>query len=374
MKRILWSIMGRVPDEYRPELLRAYRFARTGLTAAMHGRTFLKAERVVWLRPEVASMESVYLVRPGPTEILVRMEATLLSPGTERAFLLGLPNTSQTFPAGAGYSAAGRVEAVGRSVRGWTPGDRFAGVAPHASHAVVRPDCIVPIPDAVTSEAASFAQLGTIALQGIRRARILPGERLVVVGLGLVGQLTIQLARWAGAVPIIGLARSKTFEDFAKQSGCDDMVELDSDPDAPDRLEADVVIEATGNPEAIPTVLRAARQGGRVVLVGSPRGLTQSVDFEGWIRRRELSVIGAHISSVATLESSPGRWTRQDESSLFLELVASGQVKPHHLIEEVADPAEANKVYEGLVTSRKPIMGLVFDWRKSGHSVGTNSR
>ena len=360
--RALAPMVDRIPDEYRPRLKQAYSVLRDSYSSVRHLRGMVKAERVVWLRPEVADIESFRLLKPGSGELLVRNQATVISPGTERAFLLGLPNTTRQFPTGAGYSGAGVVEYIGSGVTGWAIGDQFAGVTPHASRALTTPDRIVHIPTGVAVEQACFVHLGAIALQAIRQADIAPGQKVVVIGLGLIGQLLIQLGRWVGAAPIIGVARTRAKESQALASGCDEVVELESDPLIAEGMTADVVIEATGSPSGIMTAIEAARRGGRVVLAGSPRGTTGGIDFGRMVQERGITIVGAHVSGVASAESAPGRWTRQDESVLFLELMERGSVNVAHLIDYVVEPFEANQVYEQLVSGVSPVMGIVFDW------------
>ena len=371
LRRFIWTILDRVPDEYRPGLRRVVGSSRTVVRSALRGQPAYRASRVVWLRPEVADLEPMLTSAPSANEILVEVDASLVSPGTERAFLLGLPNTSQSFPSGAGYAAAGKVLRVGRSVPDWGPGDRFAGVAPHASHAIVRPDQIARVPDEVPERDAAFAQLGAIAMHGVRRAGIRPGEKVAVIGLGLIGQLSIQIARWAGGAPIVGMARSQAFFAQAMASGCDHVVSLDDDPDAPDATSADVVIEATGSPAAIPTAITAARDGGRVIIVGSPRGVTHGVDLGATVAGRGITVVGAHVSGASRREPSAGVWSRREESELFLDLVAAGRIELEHLISETESPAEANRVYERLVSSSDTPMGIVFDWTRVRQHEGT---
>jgi 2-desacetyl-2-hydroxyethyl bacteriochlorophyllide A dehydrogenase len=360
--RFVKPVIDRVPDEFRPELRRAYRLVRDSWSAARSGRRLIGADRVVWLRPEVADLESFHLMAPGRGQILMRTESSLISPGTERAYLLGLPNTSSSFPSGAGYSAAGVVEDVGRGVSGWKVGDRVAGIAPHASRAVVGTDRVVAIPSRVSADQAAFVYMGVIALQAVRRAGIRAGDEVVVLGLGLVGQLIAGLARWAGGSSVVGVARTNTHAEKALVSGCDEALDLGSRGDEIDHLAADVVFEATGSPAALDTALRATRDGGTVVLAGSSRGVNAGVDLGEMVGRRGIRVIGAHVSSAAVSESAPGRWTRTDEASLFLDLVANGVVRVDHLIDRRVLPIDANRVYEELVSERSPMMALIFDW------------
>ena len=367
-------ILQQLPEPARPLLRKGYRLTRD-LTAALRTRRgLLSARRVVWVREEVADVESYRLLKPGPGEVLVETRASLISPGTERAFLLGLPNTKASFPTIPGYSAAGVVRQVGSGVTGFQIGNRVAGVWNHSSHSNVTPALLVPLPDSVSFDAASFIELGVIALQGVRRARICPGDRVVVLGQGLVGQLCIQLARWAGAAEIIAVARSNQFAKISQASGADRVIALANDPAAASRLQADVVLEVTGSAAAIVPSLQCARDGGRVSIIGSSRGMTTGIDLSTMLRNRHLEVIGAHITSVAPQASGQGRWTRRDESVLFLDLLETRQLDMKPLITQRENPGDANAVYDELINNSSAAMGIVFDWQNpEGRSKTTMS-
>jgi predicted dehydrogenase/threonine dehydrogenase-like Zn-dependent dehydrogenase len=361
-------ILSQLPEPWRPPLRRSYRFTRDVGQALGARRRLVGVERVLWLRAEVADLDRFRLLGPGPGQVLLRTHATLVSPGTERAFLQGLPNTGAAFPTVPGYSAAGVVERTGRGVRGLAPGTRVAGIAPHASHAVADAALLVPIPDGVGDHEACFVELGVITLQGVRRARILPGERVVVLGLGLIGQLALQLGRWVGAAPLVAVARSNAWFEAARASGADACLALAGQPDAHRSLAADVVLEATGSPQAVRTACECARPGGRVVLLGSSRGVTSGFDFERLVAARGVELLGAHVSSVAAQESAPGRWTRRDEARLFLDLAARRTLRLEPLVGRIVRPADANAVYDELLASEHGAIGIVFDWKQHGRS------
>ena len=107
-----------------------------------------------------------------------------------------------------GYSAAGEVVAVGEGVETFAPGDRVAcagaGQANHADFVSVPRNLVCRVPEGCRLEWAASTTVGTIALQGVRRAAPALGERVAVLGLGLIGQLTVQLLRAAGCT-VIGL-------------------------------------------------------------------------------------------------------------------------------------------------------------------------
>ncbi len=176
----------------------------------------------------------VEIPRPTPsaTEVLVAASCSLLSPGTERA-VRELASSSLVGKARArpdlvrqvlkraradgvmstmravksrldedmplGYSAAGTVVEVGEAVAGLRVGQRVAtGGAGHAEFQIVAGNLAVAVPDAVPDGDAAFATVASIALHGLRLADLGPGSRVCVIGLGLLGQLTVRLALAAG--------------------------------------------------------------------------------------------------------------------------------------------------------------------------------
>ena len=118
-----------------------------------------------------------------------------------------------------GYSSSGIVVQIGSSVSDIKVGDRVACAgSPHAELIKVTRNLCVPIPEEVDFDSASTVTLGAIALQGIRRAQPTLGETFVVIGLGVLGQLTIQMLK-ANGCKTIGLDLDKTRIDLAKELG-----------------------------------------------------------------------------------------------------------------------------------------------------------
>lgn len=178
-----------------------------------------------------------------------------------------------------GYSAAGVVEEVGAGVQRFGVGDRVAcagaGLANHAEQVVVPENLVVPMPDAVSFRDASTVALGAIAMQGVRRAEPTLGETFVVIGLGLLGQLTVQLLRAAGC-RVLGVEPDAGRRELAGAAGAAAVFP----PDAPG-LEKSVqrhtgghgadgaIITAAGSSDEIVSMaFTVCRPKGRVVLVG----------------------------------------------------------------------------------------------------------
>ena len=150
----------------------------------------MKAQRVVWPSRAKVDVETFTLPPIGDDEVLVATDCTLISPGTERAFLLGLPNAQGRYPSRPGYSNIGTVIAVGKSVTDCKVGERVASTQGHTSHFITTSNRLLKVASTdVPSEEAVFFNLGAIALQGVRKAHIELGEATLVLGQGLIGLL-----------------------------------------------------------------------------------------------------------------------------------------------------------------------------------------
>src|ERR1700687_319184 len=162
-----------------------------------------------------------------------------------------------------GYSCAGVVIAVGQGVPEFQPGDRVAcagaGYASHCEVNFIPKNLAVRVPDDVSLEAASLCAIGAIALQGFRQSQAVLGEVVAVVGAGLVGVLTIQLAKAAGC-RVIAIDRDHQRVERARQFGAD-LALGSGERDTPSRVQdfarygADVVIITAASPSADPLEL-----------------------------------------------------------------------------------------------------------------------
>ena len=186
-------------------------------------------------------------------------------------------------PSGLGYSCAGEVIAVGKKVTEFKVGDMVAcggAGAAHAEVVAVPKNLCAKVPDGVDLKEAAFATIAAIAMQGVRQADLKLGESAVVIGLGLVGQLTLQLLQAAGVTPIgididpapVALARKIGFNNvFAQRQGRTGGLILK----ASSGLGADAVIITASTSSLDPVNLAgafAARKGRVVVVGGVPTG------------------------------------------------------------------------------------------------------
>ena len=304
--------------------------------------------------------------------MLVATECTLISPGTERAFLLGLPNAQGSYPARPGYSNIGRVVELGKAVTDCKLGDRVASTQGHTSHFVASPSRLLRIASAdVPAEEAVFFNLGAIALQGVRKARIELGEAALVLGQGLIGLLAMQLSKLSGALPLMAADLTDSRLEISKSMGADYTFNPE-DADFSERLGdatqgkgPAVIIEATGHPDAISTALKVAGWGARVVLLASTRGETPSVNFYRDVHKKGLMLYGAHNSIRPRQESSSNFWTLEDDSLLLLSLIAQKRFNVVPMISHRLPGEDAPKAYQRLMEWNPGLLGVVLQWNNS---------
>lgn len=329
----------------------------------------MKGQRVIWPDRAKVDIEAFDLPAIKDDEVLVATECTLISPGTERAFLLGLPNAKGGYPSRPGYSNIGKVVEIGKNVSGYVVGDRVASTQGHTSHFVTSPSRLLKVEASdAPAEEMVFFNLGAIALQGVRKARIELGEPTLVLGQGLIGLLALQLSRLSGAVPVIAADLTDSRLEISKSIGADHTLNPE-DTDFSERLGdatmgkgPTVVIEATGHPDAISTALAVAGWGARLVLLASTRGETPSVNFYRDVHKKGLILYGAHNSIRPRQESSPNFWTSEDDSRLMLSLIAQKRFIVAPLISHRVPGHDAPKAYQLLMEWNPELLGVVLQW------------
>ncbi len=327
----------------------------------------MRSKRVIAAAKSTVTLDVFELPAVGPDQVLVETRYSAISPGTELAFLHHKPNTPGKYPYFPGYSASGTILEKGEAVGALAIGQRVACRIPHASHFVVEARKCLPIPEPVKDLDASVYRLASIALQGVRKARVQLGWEIAVLGLGPIGNLAGQLARAAGATHVEGIDPIAWRGELALECGFDaatDSVEGVSRTVGFGAVDGfDVVIEATGVPEAIPPAFRLAKRLGHVVLLGSTRGETENVNFYRDVHKKGLTIIGAHDSIRPTEDDHSFYVSQRTDDETALRLLASGRIQTSPLISGVVSPEEAAEVYDRLTTRDEALMLVVFKWR-----------
>lgn len=288
-------------------------------------------------------------------------------------------NTRLTAPSALGYSCAGTVVAAGGMVEGLQPGDRVAcGGADYANHAefvAVPKNLVVKVPDNVSDEAAAFTTVGAIAMQGVRLAEPLLGETFLVIGLGLLGQIAVQLLRANGCNVIASdldqslVERAEAFGAVGIGSGADTEAVCLART-ANQGVDGVLICAGSSSNAIIEMCGRVVRQKGRVVVVGAvPMDIPRQEYF-----MKEISV-------VISRSYGPGRYdpryeeqghdypigyvrfTEKRNMESFLDLVSQGKVDVESLITHrfaVEEAARAYQLIEGKKT--EPYIGIILDY------------
>jgi predicted dehydrogenase/threonine dehydrogenase-like Zn-dependent dehydrogenase len=283
-------------------------------------------------------------------------------------------------PIPLGYSCAGVVEEVGRGAEEYAVGDRIAcagmGYASHASSVFVPKNLTVKIPDNVSFEDASYVTLGAIALQGVRVADVKLGENVAVIGLGLLGQLTVQILKASGC-RVIGIDLEPAKIALARQLGADVAVSRSDDVELAiaeftSGIGVDTVIVAAATDSNDPIELAGAicRDRGAVVMVGAVKmDIPRKVYYEKELQLRLSRSYGPGRYDPEYEEGgrdypiSYVRWTERRNMEEFLRLVSTGQITPAKLTTHRFAIDEAVTAY-AIVTGkeRQPFMGVLLTY------------
>lgn len=296
------------------------------------------------------------LPRPRKGEVPLDARCSLVSTGTERRCLERdfAPGTHWdswvTYPFRPGYSFVGVTR----------EGARVCAHAPHAQRAVIGRERLIPVPDAISDEDASWFALASIAQIGIAASSVSAGDAVVVVGAGVLAQLVAQLARTAGAGDVIVVARSRRRLDVALAHGASyavaaDVVHAREEVLARTNGEgAAVVFDVTGSESAFAESLRLARRHGTVVLLGDA-GYPSEQRLGPELLLAGLRVVGAHFEHADMAD-------RRRMAEEFFAAVQGGSVVVHDLITYRAHPEEASALYASLSNDDPGRLGVLFRW------------
>src|SRR5215217_5449622 len=346
-------------------------------------------------------VEDVPVPTPRDGQALIKVEASLVSAGTERMVVEfaekslvgkarsrpdlvkqmidkarreGLVNTVQAAfnrldqPMALGYSSAGTIVALGENMQGFKMGQRVAcaggGYAVHAEYNVVPRNLLTSLPENVDFESAAFTTLGAIALHGFRLAEPQIGENVAIIGMGLLGLLAAQIAAAAGC----------------------NVLGIDIDP-ARLLLASSLGLRAVPRAEAVDSsVAFTANRGFDVILICADTKSNDPVELAGVIARDRARVVATgavgltfprkvyyekELSFINSRSYGPGRydlnyeeqgndyplgyvrWTEGRNFEAVVELMAKGQLQVKPLISHRFDISEATQAYEVITGKTK---------------------
>lgn len=318
-----------------------------------------------------------------PGMVRIRVEASLVSPGTELGGWKGLFAKRFDSDTGErrkfGYSNTGIIEAVGEGVTQFMPGDRVAaigfGFALHSDRAVVPQNLCVHLPEDISFEQGTFAMLLATALQAVRRGAPEIGEKACVVGMGLVGQLTAQLLEASGC-RVIGWARSDKQAETAKNWGISESINMKKcDPVEATRkftrgrgLDQSVFSfpgKARDSWEKTLQCMKKTPDGhlmGRVVVVGGSQISLEWIPANLDVRIAARTGAGYHDELWELGRDYPPvfmQWTTRTNLEVCMELLEDRRINVDSLITHRIDLYDAERQIDA-IRNPEEILGLVF--------------
>ena len=275
-----------------------------------------------------------------------------------------------------GYCNVGVVAAVGDSVTGFSVGDRVVSNGPHAEVVAVAQNLCARIPDAVPEDAAAFTVLASIGLQGVRLANPTIGESFVVIGLGLIGLLTIQTLR-ANGCRVLGIDPDSAKTSLAESFGASVVDSVDSDDviaaaegfSRGRGVDGVLITAATKSDEPVSQAARMCRKRGRIVLVGVTGLQLNRAEFYEKELTFQVSCSYGPGRYDSTYEEEGHdypigfvRWTEQRNFEAVLDMMAMGSLNVEPLITHRFALQDAGQAYDMLAEGSESYLGIMLEY------------
>ena len=355
----------------------------------------MKSQYVSFVGPNQATLAEEELspdrLRPG--EALIRSQYSIISSGTEGAGFTDLVREMPMqdprlgYPRRTGYGNLGEVVAVGPNTPLARVGERVLTFSKHGSYVLAnagvrdfepnphyfnRPFAL-PVPPEMDGRLAVATRMAGVSITALRSSSVQPGDRVVVIGLGLVGNFAAQLFQIAGA-RVLGLDVSARRLEIARACGVRELLDSGAgDPVAAvrewsgDGGGAEVVVEAIGRSELVMQAVEMTRRFGETILLGSPRARV-TADVTPMLTRIHvlaIRMIGALEWTYPVPENSErARVTIERNYKDILGWIRDGRLRVDPLISHVMSPRDCQQAYDGLTNKKDEYTAVVFDWGK----------
>lgn len=282
-------------------------------------------------------------------------------------------------PAALGYSTAGEVIAIGEGVTGFKVGDMVAcggATASHADVVSVPRNLCAKIDSSVDLKHAAFATIAAIAIQGIRQADLRTGENCVIIGLGIIGQLTAQVLEASGITPV-GIDISPTQLEIAKKAGLrygfdrkkEGLEEQIKQITHGNGTDAVIITAGTASLDPVEFAGKIARKKGKIVVVGAvPTGFSRENYYKKELDLRMSSSYGPGRYDPDYEEKGIDypigyvRFTEQRNMETYLRLLADGKLNVDKLISHTFDLDKASSAYSMILDKSESFSGILIKY------------
>jgi 2-desacetyl-2-hydroxyethyl bacteriochlorophyllide A dehydrogenase len=317
------------------------------------------ARRLFFIAPGKVEIRATELPAPQADEVLVETLCSAISPGTEMLVYRGqfpkglaidevFPGMDSAFhyPLAYGYACVGRVLEIGKSVNRKWEGRLVFAFQPHTSHFVTRPDAIFPIPASLLPETACFLPNMETAVNLVQDAAPILGERVLVLGQGIIGLLTAALLAQFPLAALVTADFLPCRRAASQALGITTCLDAgDPNLDAAIRAilssGADLTFEVSGSPRALDTAIQNTAFSGRIV-IGSWYGEKKAaLDLGGSFHRSRIRLISSQVSTISPELS--GRWDKSRRFDVAWKALA--QIRPEKWITQRFPLEKAAEAY-----------------------------
>lgn len=332
------------------------------------------AQQLWFTAPQQVEVREQQLSAPTAGEVLVQTLCSAISAGTELLVYRGqlpadisldatLVNLQQStaYPLQYGYASVGRVVALGSEVdASWRDALVFA-FQPHASHFLTTPANLIRVPDGIEPEAALFLANMETAVNLVQDGQPAIGEKVVVLGQGIVGVLLLQLLQ---QFPLAQLAAVDALAD-RRQRALAIGANTIADPTAVAELQhalsnngADLVYEVSGVPAALNLAITLSGYASRIVIGSWYGNKSAAIELGGAAHRNRLQLITSQVSTLAPALS--GRWDKQRRFDVAWQMIR--QLNPQQWITQRAVLTDASTLYQQIHNGRADLLQAVFTY------------
>jgi 2-desacetyl-2-hydroxyethyl bacteriochlorophyllide A dehydrogenase len=326
----------------------------------------MKARSIVITGKNQAAVQDFDLPEPGKGQLLIENKYSCVSPGTETRCFAGLQ--SSNYPFISGYMATGTVikkgpdTATPEGTHVFISGTQESSIqrmwGGHTSHAIVSEQSIVTVPEHISLKEVAPLKLAAIAFHGFRLARPLAGERVAVIGLGALGQISARLYTMCGARTVC-CDLSEFRVNTAKKAGLDALLvrgTLQETLKSSFPEGVDIIVDVTGFPAVMTQAVTLAHDipwdnsrvdSARYIIQGSYPNEFQVNYNDAFMKELQFIV---------------PRDEKRDDRNAVVGLLSCGKISLSDLITDIRTPRDAQKTYEELTDRQSPLLTVAFDW------------